>query len=75
MTRLEIGKRIGCRLRWLRNARGYALEDFADQLGMTKNNLYGIERGKRGALTSFTIVRFADALGVKPSDIVEALDR
>jgi transcriptional regulator with XRE-family HTH domain len=50
------------------------MDDFAARLGMTKNNLYRIERGKSGAPNVLTIVRFARVLGVQPSEIVQALD-
>lgn len=73
--RLELGVRIGRRLRTLRNRAGLSTHELAAQMGMTANNLYRIERGKDGAPTVYTLVRFARALGVKPSLIAEALDR
>ena len=60
---------FGRRVRKLREAKGWSQESFADEIGIHRTYIGGIERGERNP-TLTTIVRIAKALGVKPSELV-----
>ncbi|MBN1674443.1 MAG: helix-turn-helix domain-containing protein [Kiritimatiellae bacterium] len=60
---------IGARIRRLRKRQGRTLQQVADLCGFTKSLLCKIETGKTIPPIA-TLSRIADALGVKPSDLL-----
>ncbi len=65
---MELGKRIGRRLRELREQRGWTQAEFAERNGKAIETISNIERGKTvpGLLT---LERFARSLGVGLEDL------
>jgi transcriptional regulator with XRE-family HTH domain len=62
---------IGSRIRQLRQERGLPLAEVADLAGYTKGFLSKIERAKASPPIA-TLLRLASALGVEPSELLEA---
>jgi len=60
---MEARKRLGSRLRTLREGEGYKLAEFSERLGIDPSGLSRMERGERGIDTLF-LRRAADVLGV-----------
>ena len=58
-------------LRAYRTARGLSQEDFADELGVHRTYMGGIERGERN-LTLKSLERIADCLRIDPLDLLAA---
>ena len=58
------------RLRTLRRERGMTQEQLAKSAGLSKGAIGNYEAGKRKNISYNSIFRIADALGVKPSDII-----
>ena len=59
---------IGKRIRQLRTARGWSQEHLADEAGMHRTYMWGIEQGIRNPSVRH-LVRVADALGVPIRDL------
>jgi transcriptional regulator with XRE-family HTH domain len=68
----ELQRTVGRNLRAHRVSRGLSQEDFADQVGVHRTYLGGLERGERN-LTLQSLERLADHLGVPPLELL--LDR
>lgn len=64
---------FGERLRELRLDAGISQEELAHRAGVDRTYVSSCERGRRN-LTLEAIVKFAGALGVKPSDLLTGLD-
>jgi len=64
---------FGKKVRDLRKAKGYSQESFADHANIHRTYMGGIERGERNP-TLATICRLAEALEVKPSDLLKFED-
>lgn len=64
---------FGEAVRQLRKAHGISQEEFADQIGIHRTYIGGIERGERNP-TLTTIWKIADALGVSPRDLMPPRD-
>lgn len=58
-------------MRSRRTALGYSQDSFADAIGMHRAYYSAIERGERN-LTLQTMVRVAEGLEVKPSELLKA---
>jgi transcriptional regulator with XRE-family HTH domain len=55
--------KLGKQIRELRKSKGFSQEDFADEAGLDRTYVGGIERGERNIAT-LNLVRIALALGV-----------
>jgi len=60
---------VGRNLRRLRRDRALSQEALADELGLHRTYIGGVERGERN-LTLRTVERLADSLGVPPGDLL-----
>ena len=66
----DILVRFGHRLRELRQRRGVSQEAFADECGLDRTYISGIERGKRNVALR-NIEAIAKALGISVSSLLE----
>lgn len=66
-----IFKQLGARVRYLRERAGLSQSGLAEQAGIHKNYLGGIERGERNPAVR-NLARIADALGIKVIDLFKA---
>lgn len=66
-------KRLGSRVRQLRNERQINRKQFSLMIGMDRGYLAGIETGKYNA-TFDKLVDIADGLGVTLSELLEGVD-
>ncbi len=69
----ELLRRLGARVRALRDAAGLTQQALADATGMEPANISRIERGSLG-VSIRSLVDLAGALGVQPSAVISALD-
>jgi transcriptional regulator with XRE-family HTH domain len=60
---------VGKNLRRLRQDRALSQEALADELGLHRTYIGGVERGERN-LTLRTVERLAESLGVAPTDLL-----
>ncbi len=65
---------LGRAIRELRHATGLSQEAFADRCGLHRTYVGGIERGERN-VSFANILRLADALGVRPSELLRRYER
>jgi transcriptional regulator with XRE-family HTH domain len=65
----ELQRRVGKNLRIHRQALGLSQEEFADQVGVHRTYMGGLERGERN-LTLKSLERLAQAVGVDPLDLL-----
>ena len=70
--RKDILQRFGDRVRELRSEQGYSQESFADEVGVDRTYIGGIERGERN-LALRNIDKIADTLGISLSDLMDGL--
>jgi transcriptional regulator with XRE-family HTH domain len=63
--------KLGDAVREFRKARGLSQEALADAAGIDRSHMSQIERGKRN-ISFLNVLRIADAMGVKASDIIAA---
>lgn len=61
---------VGARMRELREEQDIAASEVAAALGVNDRTIHGWERGYRAPMLA-NVYRYAAAIGVKPSDIVE----
>jgi transcriptional regulator with XRE-family HTH domain len=66
-------KRVGQRIRTLREKRGLSQEEFADICGLHRTYVGSVERGERN-LTLNSLQTLSKALKVKMADILKGLD-
>jgi transcriptional regulator with XRE-family HTH domain len=67
-----IAKALGRRIRQLRQAKGWSQEFLADEAGMHRTYLWGIEQGVRNPSVRH-LTRLAEALGVSLGALFEGL--
>jgi transcriptional regulator with XRE-family HTH domain len=60
---------VGRNIRRLRRERGLSQEDLADEIGVHRTYMGGVERGERN-LTLRTLERLAERLGVSPLSLL-----
>jgi transcriptional regulator with XRE-family HTH domain len=64
---------VGRNIRRLRRERGLSQEDLADEIGVHRTYMGGVERGERN-LTLRSLERLAERLGVSPLSLLEDTD-
>lgn len=64
---------VGRNIRRLRRERGLSQEDLADEIGVHRTYMGGVERGERN-LTLRSLERLAERLGVSPLSLLEDSD-
>lgn len=64
--------RFGLRVRELRKTQGYSQEAFADQCGLDRSYIGGVERGERN-VSLLNIELIAQALGMSISDLTDGV--
>lgn len=69
----ELQRVVGRNIRALRRARGLSQEELADELGVHRTYMGGLERGERN-LTLRTLERLAGRLGVDPVSLLAPTD-
>ena len=70
---LELQRRLGGRVRELRQRQGWSQEELADFCGLHRTYVGSVERGERNVTIS-SLDTLAQALGVKISDVVKGLE-
>lgn len=65
----DILKRFGDRVRELRKSEGYSQESFADECGLDRTYMGGIERGERNVALR-NIGKIAEALGISIAELM-----
>lgn len=68
----EVKSKFGARLRQHRLEAGLSQEKLADMASLHRTYIGGIERGERN-VSLLNIVKIANALGVKPTDLLAGI--
>lgn len=66
----ELQRRVGLNLLAYRRARGLSQEAMADELGVHRTYMGGVERGERN-LTLKSVERIAERLDIDPLDLLK----
>lgn len=66
---MDMRKLVGSNVRRLRQSKGLTQEQFADISGFSQQYISGLEKGHRNP-TVVTLYELAEALGVKPLDLL-----
>lgn len=64
--------KMGHKIRELRKAKGFSQEGFADEVGLDRTYMGGIERGERN-IAAINIIRIAKALKVEVGELFPAI--
>lgn len=67
---MDIKIKVGQNIKRLRNAKGLSQEQFAFEADLHRTYISDIERGNRNPTVS-VLEKIANALGVKPSELLE----
>lgn len=67
-------RKLGARIKALRDARGLTQQELAEKVGFGLDYTSSIERGRKGA-TIATLAKFAAALGVTLSELFLGVDK
>ena len=67
----DIAKRLLARVRELREARGLSQEAFAERAGLKYKHYQAVEAGRRRDIRLSTLIKMADGLGLKLSELVD----
>ncbi len=65
----ELQRTVGRNLRTYRETQGLSQEAFADELGVHRTYMGGVERGERN-LTLRSLERIADRIGLDPRELL-----
>lgn len=65
---------IGQAVRRRRKALGFSQESFADECGIDRSYMGGVERGERN-IAMVNMMKIVDTLGVPPSEFFKDLDK
>ncbi len=60
--------KLGQKIRELRLAKGFSQESFADEVGLDRTYMGGIERGERN-IAAINLIRIAKALKIEVGDL------
>ena len=63
---------MGKRIKTLRLKKGIIQDDLADRAGLNRVHLYRLETGRQ-SMTLRTLKIIADALGVRPADLLKGI--
>ena len=69
---MTINKQLGYRIRYLRQAKNWSIEDLSLEAGINRNYLGDLERGTRNP-TLMILNKIAKALGVDLNVLVEGI--
>ncbi len=69
----EFRWRLGSRIRWTREGKGWTQRQFAKAAGLSVSFVSDLEAGKRGP-SAWTVLLVCDALGIKPGKLLDGLD-
>lgn len=69
----DLQRTFGRNLRAYRKGRGLSQEEFADELGVHRTYMGGIERGERN-LTLKSVERIAGQLELEPTELLQPAD-
>lgn len=69
MKAVDIKAQVGCRLRKLREKKGWSQEQLGFEARLHRNYVGGIERGERN-VGLVNIAKLARALGIRPRDLL-----
>ena len=64
-----VGVELSIRIRKLRKERGWTIAQLAERVGVSQPHMSEVERGKKN-LNNHLLVRIADALKVKPHELI-----
>lgn len=64
--------RIGQNIREIRKSKGFSQESFADEVGLDRTYMGGIERGERN-IAAINIIRIAKALKVEVGELFPSI--
>ena len=65
---------FGAAVRYSRKEKGFSQEAFADECGIDRSYMGGVERGERN-IALVNVEKIIAALGVQPSEFFKALDK
>lgn len=70
----EIRQRLGMRIRYLREERGYSQYVFSDMTGINRSYLIEVEKGRRNIAID-NLIKISQGLGVQLSYLFQDVDR
>lgn len=70
ILRMDIRRTFGANVRRFRTAAGLSQEAVAERMGVDRAHVSSMERGRQNA-TLLTIWQAAEALGVRPADLLD----
>jgi transcriptional regulator with XRE-family HTH domain len=65
---------LGARIREVRKSRGYAQEQFANEVGLDRSYYGGIERGERN-VAALNLIKIARALSVEVGELFPSMPK
>ena len=67
---MDIRRQLGRNLQRLRQEKGWSQEELAEEAGLHRTYVSGVERGVRNP-TVLIVAKLADALGVSPGELLK----
>lgn len=68
VERMDVNELFAANIRRQRRRKGWTQEKLADETGLHRTYISGVERGVRNPTVAI-VGRFAEAFGVKPADL------